>query len=554
MSKILKLSAIVTIIVILNFVSSKFYFRIDLTKEKRYTLSSVTRSFLKNLDDDVLVKVYLTGDLNVGFTKLSKATREMLDEFRRISGKDFYYELIDPSENPDEQTNLQEFGFQFVPVYETMPDGRKIQSRVYPYAIIQMSDYEIGVNLLENLPGLSGAENLNISMESLEYKFADALRRLATDDVPAIAFLEGHGELDELDVVDITNELSAYYQVDRGSLTDDPFILDNYKAVIIAKPQEKFSQQDKFIIDQYIMRGGSVLWLIDAINVTLDTLRKITHTAGLIKDINLSDQLFRYGIRINPILIQDIQSALIPINVSRPGETPQIVPVPWLFSPLLNTALNHPITRNINVVKSEFVSSIDTVGNLQGIQKDVLLRTGRYSRELPTPVYISLSQVNDKPEREDFRKSQIPVAISLEGIFQSAFANRPIPPGVNIKPTEIRYTSQFAKMIVVADGDIIRNEIRLRHSGYPQIVPLGYDEISNQTFGNKQFIINAVNYLTDDAGWMDLRSRSYELRLLDKEKLANELGFWKTLNLTLPILIVVISGLTVPIWRKRKFG
>ena len=545
---------IVVGIIILNIILSKFYFRLDLTKEKRYTLAPVTRTFLKNLENEIFVKLYLTGELNVGFLKLSKSTREMLDELRRVSGNRLYYEIIDPTENIDEQSNLKDFGFQYVPVYESTPDGRKIQSRVYPFAIIQMSDYEIGVNLLENLPGLSGAENLNISIESLEYKFMDALRRLATNEIPAVAFLEGHGELDEIDVYDITKELSAYYQVDRGTLTDNPFILDNYKAIIIAKPQENFSQQDKFIIDQYLMRGGNILWLIDAIHVTIDTLKKTTFTVGMYQDINLSDQLFRYGVRINPVLVQDIQSALIPINVSRPGETPQIVPVPWIFSPLLNTALKHPITRNINVVKTEFASSIDTVGNLPNITKDVLLRTGRYSRELPTPVYISLFQVNDKLEREDFRNANIPVAISLEGVFQSAFANRPIPPGVKINTSDIRYTSQFAKMIVVADGDIIRNEVRMRHTGNPQITPLGFDEISNQTFGNKQFILNAVNYLTDDAGWMTLRNRNYELRLLDKEKLSNELLFWKIINLLLPILIISACGAVIPIWRKNRYG
>jgi ABC-2 type transport system permease protein len=354
--------------------------------------------------------------------------------------------------------------------------------------------------------------------------------------------------------MDITNELSAYYQVDRGTLTDNPFILDRYKALIIAKPQENFSQKDKFVIDQYIMRGGAVLWLIDAVNVTLDTLRKTTHTVGLYKDINLSDQLFRYGVRVNPVLLQDIQAALIPINVSRQGAQPQIGPVPWLFSPLLNTAANHAVTRNVNVVKSEFASSIDTVGNMPTVTRDILLSTAHYSRELQTPVYISLAQVNDKPEREDFRRSFIPVAISLEGTFQSAFTNRPIPPGVKIEPSEIRYASEHTKMIVVADGDIIRNEVRLRHSGTPQIIPLGFDEMSNQTFGNKQFILNAVNYLTDDAGWMDLRSRSFELRLLDKEKLSREAGFWKTINSVVPVAIIILSGIIVPLWRRRRFG
>jgi ABC-2 type transport system permease protein len=289
-------------------------------------------------------------------------------------------------------------------------------------------------------------------------------------------------------------------------------------------------------------------------NVTLDSLRKSNHTISMFNDINLSDQLFRYGIRINPVLIQDIQSALIPINTSRPGETPQIVPVPWLFSPLLYTSMNHPITRNLNVIKTDFASSIDTVGNHPEVTREILLQTGYYSRELQTPVYISLSQVNEKQVREDFQKSFIPVAVSLEGIFQSAFANRPIPQDVKIKSSDILYTSKHVKMLVVSDGDIIRNDVRLRHSASPQVIPLGFDEISNQTFGNKQFILNAINYLTDDSGWMALRNRYFELRLLDKEKLSRELNFWKIINMTVPIVIIILLGIIVPLWRRRSYG
>jgi len=541
-------------VVLINLISATYFFRIDLTAEKRYTLAPVTRNFLRNLDKEILVKIYLTGELNVGFAKLSKATKEMLDEIRYVSGSNLQYEMIDPNSNADAANTLKEFGLSAVPVFETAADGRKIQSRVYPYAVFMVDGYEAPVNLLENMPGLSGAENLNISMESLEYKMMDVLRRLMGEERTTVAFLEGHGELDELDVMDITDELSAYYQVDRGSLTDDPFILDAYKVLIVAKPQVPFSQKDKFVIDQYIMRGGRVLWLVDAVNVTLDSLRRSTQTVGLATDLNISDMLFRYGVRINPVLLQDIQSAMIPINVSARGETPRLVPVPWLFNPLLNTAMHHPVTRHVNVVKSEFVSSIDTVGAQSGLLKEVLLSTGRYTREMSVPVFITLALVNEKPEREDFRSAYIPVAVSMDGVFQSAFTNRPVPPGINIKPSEIKQNSEPTRMIVVADGDIIRNEVRLKHSGSPQVVPLGFDEMSNQTFGNKQFILNAVNYLADDQGWMALRSRNYELRLLDRDKLASEINFWKTLNIVLPVILLLVAGLIIPFWRRKRFS
>lgn len=551
---LMQLAIVLVVIVLVNLVSARWFFRIDLTAEKRYTLAPVTRSFLRNLEHDVMVKVYLAGDLNVGFQRLARATKETMDEFRLVSRGAFMYEFIDPAANSQAIEELREYGLRPIPVFEAAADGRQIQSNVYPYAILHIDGYDIAINLLENMPGRSGAENLNISMESLEYKVTDAMRRLLIDEIPAIAFLEGHGELDELDVWDITDALSHYYQVDRGVLTDDPFILDNYQALIIAKPQDQFSQKDKFIIDQYIMRGGKVLWLLDAVNVTLDSLRRTTQTVGLATDFNLSDQLFRYGVRINHELLQDIQAAMIPINVARQGEQPQMVPVPWLFNPLLNTSMEHPVTRNLNVVRAEFVSSIDTVGNLEGIRRDVLLRTGRFTRRNPVPVFITLALVNEQPLREDFTSSFIPVAVSMEGKFPSAFTNRPVPPGVNIRPEEILHQSKPTRMIVVADGDIIRNDVRLRHGASPQPLPLGFDEVSNQTFGNKQFVLNAVNYLTDDEGWMLLRNRNYELRLLDREKLSSQITYWKVLNISLPLFLLLLLGLTLPMWRKYRYG
>jgi ABC-2 type transport system permease protein len=544
----------IAVIILINLISARLFFRLDLTSEQRYTLAPVTKSFLRNVDQEILVKLYLTGDLNVGFQKLSKATREMLDEIRLASDGHLRYEMVDPNVDSKARDLLKTFEIEAVPVFEAAADGRKIQSRVYPFLLVGMKDQQTPVSLLENLPGLSGAENLNSSVESLEYKIMEAIRGLMGEEKPAVAFLEGHGELDELDVMDITDALSAYYQVDRGSLTDDPFVLDAYKTLIIAKPQVAFSQRDKFIIDQYIMRGGRVLWLIDAVNVTLDSLRRTTETMGLGIDLNLSDQLFRYGVRINHVLLQDIQSAMIPINVSAQGETPKLVPVPWLFNPLLNTALNHPVTRHVNVVRSEFVSSLDTVGQSEGMTREVLLSTGRYTNEMPVPVFITLAMVNEKPQREAFKKSFVPVAIALDGVFTSAFKNRPVPPEVAIPANRIQQQSLSNRMIVVADGDIIRNEVRLKYSGSPQVRPLGYDEMSNQTFGNKQFILNAVNYLSDDQGWMALRNRNYELRLLNKDQLANDLSFWKVLNVVAPIVVLLMAGLIIPFWRKRRFG
>jgi ABC-2 type transport system permease protein len=404
------------------------------------------------------------------------------------------------------------------------------------------------------MPGLSGAENLNASIEGLEYKFTDAMRRLTMNDQRKIAFLEGHGELNETDVFDITKELSKYYQVDRGNPGGNPEMLQPYEAVIIARPVQKFTEPEKFAIDQYIMQGGRVLWLIDAINASMDSLRNTSQTVGLPFDLNLNDQLFRYGFRINADLVQDVQAGLIPVNVAPAGQSSRFVPMPWIFNPILNTNSLHPVTRHVKPVRAEFASSIDTVGENPGTTSTPLLQTSRHSRVMQSPVYISLAHVREEPLRENFPQSFIPIAYASVGRFPSVFAHRPAPPKSNFPPEKQRNISKPTKMIVVADGDIIKNEVRRRDTNNPRIVPLGFDEITNQTYGNKQFILNAVNYLTDDEGWMDLRTRIFQLRLLDRDKVANESNFWKWLNMGFPLLLVIIAGVIVPIIRKWRYG
>jgi ABC-2 type transport system permease protein len=410
---IAELALWIAAIILINLFFSTRYFRIDLTDEKRYTLAPITKQFLRGFEKDVMVKVYLDGDLNAGFRRLSRATRETLEEFRIVSRGKLYYEFVDPKEEPGALEELKNLDLSPVSLFETTSDGRRIQSNIYPYANFHIEGYELTVNLLENLPGLSGEANLNLSVEALEYKITDVMRRLLTEDTPAIAFLEGHGELDEMDVYDVTEALSHYYQVDRGSLTSDPYILDVYKALIIAKPRFKFSERDKFVLDQYVMRGGKVLWLIDAVQVTLDSLRTATQTVGMPTDLGLSDLLFRYGIRINQELVQDVQAAMIPVNVAGPGEQPKFVPVPWMFNPLLSTNSSHPVTRSVNLVKGEFVSSIDTVGVFPGMKRDILLQTSQNARRLPIPVFISLAMVNEQPNSRDFVNAFVPVANAL---------------------------------------------------------------------------------------------------------------------------------------------
>jgi ABC-2 type transport system permease protein len=554
---IIILAAILLGAIVVNRLAAIWFFRIDLTAEKRFTLSDNTKSYLKEMSQNLYIKVYLDGDLNPGFKKLSDATREMLDEFKVYDKQSLTYQLIDPnhgsvSEKQAMGKTLTELGCEPIPVYETAEDGTKTRSMVFPYAVLKYGDKQKVINLLENIPGYSGAENLNKSIEGLEYKLMTGIRLLTMTEKPRIAFLEGHGELDEMDVVDASSALSEYYTVERGKIADDASILDPYKVLIIAKPQTPFAEKDKFAIDQYIMKGGRVLWLVDAVTVTLDSLQTATQTMGMMSDFNLSDQLFKYGIRINPNLIEDVQAGMIPINASAPGSTPKFVPVPWMFNPLLQPSNDHAITKNINMVKGEFASSLDTVGEELKLKRTVLLHTSQFTKLNQVPVFISLGMVSQKPKPSEFNKQYVPVAYAQEGIFPSVFQYRNTPTGIHVKD-KVLTESTPTRMIFVGDGDIIRNAVRHRLST-PQITPLGYDELSHQTFGNKEFIVNAVNYLADDEGWMKLRSRSYTLRLLNKEELGNNATFWKLINVAVPAVVVVIMGLGYIYWRKRKYS
>lgn len=557
MKKIFRIIALIAAVVLANVVVQQFSFRIDLTSEKRFTLTDITERFMGEVETKVFVRVYLSGELNPGFNRLKKSTVEMLQELDVCSSAGVVVDVVDPSEMErgkvsELNEDLASVGLGGVPVFETKEDGQKTRTIVYPYASVQVGEKQTWVNLLDNVPGLSSDENLNRSVESLEYKLVDAVRRLVQDDKPRVAFLEGHGELSEIDVVEATDALSYHFAVDRGAIGDDVAVLDPYKVVIVAKPAEKFTEKEKFILDQYFMRGGRLLWLVDAVNMTLDTLRNSPHTIGLLSDFNIEDQLFIYGIRINPEVVEDISCGMIPISVAQ-GDGTRIVPMPWRFSPLLSVNMNMPITRNVNLVRGDFASYIDTVGENLQIRRTPLLRTSKYTKVNPTPVFATLANIHEKPQRTEFTRSHLDVAMLQEGVFVSAFAHRRKPAGVK-GADKVKEVSEPTKMIVVADGDIIKNEVRFRNSDNPSIVPLGYDEMSRQTFGNKDFIVNAVQYLADDEGWMVLRNRTFSLRLLDKEKIGAGTTTWKVSSMVIPLAIVFIFGIIVVLIRRYKFG
>ncbi|KPL16682.1 MAG: hypothetical protein AMS26_03820 [Bacteroides sp. SM23_62] len=554
---IIQLVSAMVIIVLVNFIASRVFHRFDLTTEKRYTLSEETRVILRDLDEIVYIRVYLEGDLPVGFSRLNTAIRELLDEFRVYAPQNLQYEFIDPVEDPDPQirrnlfNQLYGIGLQPTNVQVRAKDGSTSQKIVFPGAVISYEEADVAVNLLKNNPGLPGEVNLHQSIQSLEYEFIGMIKTLSSDSIAKVAFLEGHGELDAYQVGDITKDLANFYQVDRGVIGGRYGSLNGYRAVIIAKPVKAFSEADKFVIDQYIMQGGKVLWLLDPVQVSMDSLF-MGMTFALYNPLNIEDQLFRYGVRLNPHLVKDIQCHVIPVNKGLAGAQAQWEFSPWYYFPLISPGNDHPVTRSLNMIKIEFGSDIDTVGENPAIKKTVLLATSPYSRIVAAPAEISLRETQRQPSQAAYNRAHLPLAILLEGNFESVFTNRSIPDVQSHKPIQFAGISRSTRMIVMGDGDIIRNEVIDSPNG-PVMVPLGFDQYTSQSFGNKEFILNAVNYLTDETGLISLRGREFRMRLLDRQRILEESDKWKVINTAVPVLLVISFGAGVGVYRRRRF-
>jgi ABC-2 type transport system permease protein len=547
----------ILIIILITFISSFFIIRIDLTAGKRFTISPVTKKILKSLDDVVYVKVYLDGDLNIPFKKMQRDIRETLNEFKIYAGKNIEYEFVNPMAEKDEKIRNDVFnelyskGLRPTNILSTDKEGGTSEKMIFPGAIVVYQGIELPVNLLKNNPGLDAEENIHHSIQSIEYELISTIRSLTSKVTQKIAFIEGHGELDEFQTGDITKELASYFQVDRGQINGEPGILDEYKAIIIAKPAKPFTEADKFVIDQYIMNGGKVLWFIDEVSVNMDSLIDGS-TLALISNLNIEDLLFRYGVRINPDLIKDIQCNIIMVNRALAGNPANFMPVPWLYYPLITAPSTHPVTRNLNLIKTEFVSSMDTIGARQNLKKTVLLRSSQYSMTANVPRMISLQEITENPDEGQFTSPNIPVAILVEGIFESAFQNRNIQ-DFSKDNTSFKKSSEPNKMLIVSDGDMIRNDIRHTPKG-TMILPLGLDKYTQQYFGNKDFIVNAVNYLTDQEGLIQLRTKDFKLRLLDRTKIREERLKWQIINAILPVLLVIVIGIIYNYSRRRRFA
>ena len=544
--KIERLIVVFVCVVLANVAAHVWVVRWDMTDDKHYSLSAASKALLRSTDEPIEVTLLLDGDLNAGFRRLKKAAEETVDEmgvYGRVQNTDRFTDRI--------QTELADsLGLSPIVIHEREQNGKTAQTTVYPYALMSYKGRRAVVTLLKNTRGLSGEENLNASIEQLEFAFMEALHLLQQNETPRVAILEGHGEPDEAHTYDLMSTLSKYFAIDRGSITSDAHILDGYKAVIVANPQEPFSEAERFVIDQYIMRGGAVLWALNGVRFSEQVLQSDGFTPVMPLELGLTEMLFRYGIRVNPALVQDIQCLPIAVNVSSDPQQPNLQPMPWTYAPLLLTSEGSPITRSLGQVMSTFASPLDAVGGEDGIEKRILLATSTASRVTATPGEVDLNDMN--PKVEDYVYQYVPIAVSLEGVFGSAFAHRMVPEEVKserLKDEGIIKQSVKTRQVVIGSGSVLMNEVQKG-----QALPMGYDRYSGMQFSNRDFIANAVLWLTDSEGLISLREKSVALRLLNDRRAHEERMKVQLVSTISPVAILALIGGMVIIIRKRKYA
>jgi ABC-2 type transport system permease protein len=556
---LLQLALVLGILFFLNIIAQFFYGHLDLTEEKRYSLTQPTRLLLNNLKDGVYVKVLLEGDFPAGFKRLQSSTREMLDDFRSESGY-IEYEFEDPSKGTVEQINnrrkeLSKDGI--IPVnLRVMENGEKKERVIYPAAIVSYGGRSIPVNLLENeVPGRSSEEVLNNSVALLEYKLANAIQKLKSNTKPAIAFTGGHGELEAIQTADLEKNLRQFYNTGRIFLDSVVTISPEIGVLVVAKPRTAFSEKDKFKIDQYVMNGGKVMWLIDRLTASLDSMQRQPNFMPNDYPINLEDILFKYGVRIQPNLVLDLDCTKIPLVTGKMGNAPQFELFPWYYAPSVAATASHPVVKNLDRVSLQFPSSIDTVRTKTPVKKTILLTSSQYSRLQYAPVRLNFEMLRYDADKTKFDKPNQTVAVMLEGEFPSMYENRLTDEmAAGLKQLNIAYkpTSLPTKMLVVSDGDVAANDVT--NAAEKSYAPLGYNKYEKHLYANKDFLINAIEYLLDDNGVIAARTREVKLRLLDGVRTKSEKTFWQVLNVGVPLLLLLGFGWVFNFLRRRKYA
>lgn len=548
------------ILICINIIAAKFHQGLDLTKEKRFTLTDPTKRMLTSLDDQVVIDVYLKGKFPAGFQKLSESVKERLQSFKEYGGAKIIFRFIDPMEGKDESEKegiakeLVKKGIQ--PMALNVKGSQNTSEQIiFPYALVQYKGKSQAVKLLENHYGMSPLEVLNYSESLLEYKFGSAIHNLQKAGKPRIGYIVGHGESYGLHTYDLLMTLSQYYNVDTIDLTTQYKISETaYSAIIINKPTAPFDDKEKFKIDQYIMHGGHVLWAIDQLYTPVDSLQKSGQFITMDYGLNLDDQLFKYGVRINYDLIEDITCNPVPLmSGTLENGQPQIELRPMPFFPVFIPNSPHPIVHNMDGIMGRFVSSIDTIATTLS-RKTILLQSSEYSRVSASPVRVSLSMLRYNPEPRLYHKGFKTAAVLLEGQFGSIFQNRMAPGFIATLRDSLKYeykpmNDKPTSMIVISDGEMLQNGF----SASKGPSELGYWEYTQTLFANKNFILNCLEYLTDSNSMLEARSKDVKLRLLDGRRVQDEKIKWQFINIALPIISILVFASAYFFFRKRRY-
>ncbi len=555
-SSLKKLFTIIGVLVLLNFAGQFFFKRFDLTADKRYTLSTTSLSIIKEVKEPLYVDVFLKGNFPGEFKKLQTETQQLLEEFKAYNSN-IIFQFVNPIEEDSERDKIMQSFMErgLTPINVTVDDkGKQTQEVVFPWAVVTYNNKSTKVPLLKNMLGASTADKVVSSVQHLEYAFANAFNTVSKSKEKKVAIIKGNGELQDLLIADFVKSVRENYYIGTFTLdsvaknpTNTLKYLKKYDLAIIAKPTEAFSDEEKQVLDQYIINGGKTIWLVDQVNMEMDSLyNESGSNLAFPRDLNLNDLFFKYGARIKPDLIKDIQAAPIALATGKQGNATQYTQYPWLFSPAVYPDAKNPIVTNLDVLKFEFASPIELLIN--DIKKTVLLHSSKYSKPVGTPIEVNLNMVGDRPDPKEFPPTggNYPVAILLEGKFHSVFENRVLA----FKENTFAPTGKYNKMILISDGDVIRNQFDKNY----QPLELGFDKWTNTMYANKEFMMNCVNYLLDDNGLINIRSKEVDLPILDKEKVYEKYTFSQIITVGLPIVLLGIFGLVFTFLRKRKYS
>jgi ABC-2 type transport system permease protein len=542
----------------INIASSYIRFTIDLTEEKRYTLTKATVEVLKEIQGPVYAEVMLGGNFPAGFKRLQRATLEMLQDFRRQNPY-LEYSFTDPNDGSPEQIAQLRENLAKEDVFPTnlriKEQGETVEKLIYPYVIFTYAGRRVPVNLLESeVPGMPPELILNNSIALLEYKLITAIQRLNRTTLPNVVFLKGHGELSPEQTVDFRRDLRTFHSFAFLELDSVFRINPAVDLLVIAKPRGPFSEPDKFKIDQFVMQGGKVLWLIDPLHVSLDSLRPRGSYIPLEYDLNLDDLLFKYGVRVQRNLVLDLECSSIPMAVGMIGDRPQFDLLPWFYHPVVVPRSDHPMVKNLGPIHFEFPATIDTIKTKTDVTKTLVLQTSPHTRLQYPPVQLSFEILRYDPDPSKFDKGEQTLGVLLEGTFASNYENR-VPQAfldsLDALGEPFKAQSKPTAMIVISDGDVIRNPW---NPTTQEARPLGFNPYDRRQYANKDLALNMVEYLLDNRGLIAARSREVKLRLLDKVRTKEEKRYWQILNIGGPIIILLLTGLLYSYWRKRKYA